>query len=198
MYIAAKFLEVCGMATTADFRNGMVLNLEGDLFTIIEFLHVKPGKGGAFVRTKLKNVKTGRVLDRTFRAGERVEEVRLERRRMQYLYRDGDQFYFMDESTFEQIAIPMGLVGESGRFLNEGLSVEVLFHGDNPIGLDLPIFVELEITETEPGVRGDTVSGGTKPAVLETGASIQVPLFLEVGERIKIDTRTGEYVERVK
>ena len=185
------------MATTADFRNGMTLKLEGHLFSIVEFQHVKPGKGGAFVRTKLKNVRTGAVLDRTFRGGERVEEVRIERRPMQYLYRSEDEHYFMDTETYEQFPISDAMIGERILYLKEGEILSVLMHGDTPIGVELPFFVELEITQTDPGLRGDTATGGSKPATLETGAVVQVPLFVNVGDRIKVDTRTGTYIERV-
>ena len=186
------------MATTADFRNGMTLMVEGDLYTIVEFLHVKPGKGGAFVRTKLKNVRTGRVVDRTFRAGESITKARIDRREMQYLYRSGDQFFLMDTSTYEQIPISADLVGDTAKFLAESANVQVLFHENQVIGLELPIFVELRVKETEPGVRGDTASGGSKPAKLESGAVVQVPFFIDVNDVIKVDTRKGIYVERVK
>ena len=165
---------------------------------MVEFQHVKPGKGGAFVRTRLKNVNTGRVIDRTFRSGERIEDVRLEKKPVQYLYREESTFVFMDTASYDQIAASKNVVGDMAEFLKEGMEVEVVFHGKDPIGVELPIFVELEVTKTEPGVRGDTASGGSKPATLETGAVIQVPLFLEEGEHVKVDTRTGTYVERVK
>lgn len=186
------------MATTADFRNGMTLVIDGDLYSIVEFLHVKPGKGGAFVRTKLKNVRTGRVIDRTFRAGETVEHARIDRRKMQYLYRSGDQFYFMDTSTYEQIPLSSEAVGDASKFMVENTDVEVLFHEKQIIGLELPIFVEMRVKETEPGVRGDTASGGSKPATLETGTVVQVPFFINVDDMVKVDTRKGIYVERVK
>jgi len=186
------------MASTTDFRNGLVIKFDGDLYTMVEFQHVKPGKGGAFVRTKLKNVKTGRVIDHTFRAGEKVEDVRLEKKPMQYLYGGEDEFGFMDNNTYDQIVCPESVVGEASQFMKESMNVEILFHGKEPIGVDLPIFVELEITKTDPGIRGDTASGGSKPATLETGFVVQVPLFLEEGEKVKVDTRTGSYVERVK
>jgi len=186
------------MATTADFRNGMTLVVEGDLYTIVEFLHVKPGKGGAFVRTKLKNVRTGRVVDRTFRAGESITKARIDRREMQYLYRSGDQFFLMDTSTYEQIPISADMVGDTAKFLAESANVQVLFHENQVIGLELPIFVELRVKETEPGVRGNTASGGSKPAKLESGAVVQVPFFIDVNDVIKVDTRKGIYVERVK
>jgi elongation factor P len=186
------------MASTADFRNGMTIVIDGDLFSIVEFQHVKPGKGGAFVRTKLKNVLTGRVIDRTFRAGESVKQARIERRRMQYLYRAADQFIFMDSNSFEQIPVGNEVIGEAVNFLTENLDVSVLFHEGQVIGLELPIFVELKVQQTEPGVKGDTASGGSKPATLETGAVVQVPFFINIDDRIKVDTRKGIYVERVK
>jgi len=186
------------MASTTDFRNGLVIKMDGELFTIVYFQHVKPGKGGAFVRTKLKNVKTGRVLDRTFRSGEKVEDVRLEHKKVQYLYNDGDQFVFMDTNSYEQIFVEKDNVGDSSKFLIESMEVEILMHGTKALGIELPIFVILKITDTDPGVRGDTASGGSKPATLESGAVIQVPLFIEEGETVKVDTRTGDYVERVK
>jgi elongation factor P len=186
------------MASTNEFRNGMVLRLDGDLYSIVEFQHVKPGKGGAFVRTRLKNVKTERVIDRTFRSGEKVEDIRLERKQVQYLYKGEDQFIFMDMESYEQTAVSEEVMGEAALFTKEGMVVEILFHEKTPIGVELPIFVELVVEKTDPGVRGDTASGGSKPATLETGATIQVPLFLEEGEMVKVDTRTGTYVERVK
>jgi elongation factor P len=186
------------MASTGDFRNGMTIIIDGDLYSIVEFQHVKPGKGGAFVRTKLKNVLTGRVIDRTFRAGESVKQARIDRRKMQYLYRSGDQFVFMDSSSFEQIPLGSDVIGEAVNFLTENLEISVLFHGGQVIGIDLPIFVELKVKETEPGVRGDTASGGSKPATLESGAVVQVPFFIDVDDRIKVDTRKAIYVERVK
>ena len=185
------------MATTADFRNGMVISLKGNLYTIVEFLHVKPGKGGAFVRTKLKRLSDGSVLEKTFRAGERVEEARVEKRPMQYLYHAEGLYYFMDSSTYEQLPISEAGLGREKSFLKEGAKVTVLTHNNEAIGVELPIFVELEVVETEPGVRGNTVSGGTKPAKLETGATIQVPLFVQRGDRVKVDTREGTYIERV-
>ncbi len=185
------------MATTADFRNGMIIDLKGGLYTVVEFLHVKPGKGGAFVRTKLKRLSDGGVLERTFRAGERVEEARVEKRQMQYLYRTEGLYYFMDTSTYDQIPIPSSVLGGEESFLKEGSEVTVLTHKGEAIGVELPIFVELEVIETEPGLKGDTVSGGSKPAKLETGAVIQVPLFVQRGDRVKVDTRGGNYIERV-
>ncbi len=186
------------MISTSDFRNGLVINFEGDLYSISEFQHVKPGKGGAFVRTKLKNIKTGRVIDNTFRSGEKVEDVRIDRKKLQYLYDSGDQMAFMDTNTYDQIEISKDIVGDAAKFMNENLEVDVMFNGDEALGVELPIFVELVITETDPGVRGDTAQGGSKPATLESGAVVSVPLFVEQGEKIKVDTRSSEYVERVK
>ncbi|HHS12436.1 MAG TPA: elongation factor P [bacterium] len=186
------------MVSTSEFRNGLVIRLDGDLWTMVEFQHVKPGKGGAFVRTRLKNIKTQRVLDRTFRSGEKVDDVRLEKKSVQYLYRGEGEFVFMDMNSYEQISVGEAVVKESAKFLKEGIEADILFEGHNPLGVELPIFVELEITRTEPGFKGDTATGGSKPATLETGAVIQVPLFLEEGEKVKVDTRTGTYVERVK
>jgi elongation factor P len=184
------------MASTADFRNGMVLDLEGGLYQIVYFQHVKPGKGGAFVRTKLKNVTSGAVIDRTFRAGERVEEVRIERRPLQYLYNTGDIYYFMDLDTFEQHPLAVATLRDQSKFLKESTTVDVLFHEGRILLVELPNFIELEVTETDPGVRGDTATGGTKPARLETGAVVQVPLFVNVGDRIRVDTRTEQYLAR--
>ena len=186
------------MVSTSEFRNGLVLRMEGDLYTIVEFQHVKPGKGGAFVRTRLKNVKTGRVIDRTFRSGEKVDGVRLERKQAQYLYGGDREFVFMDMESYEQVSASEDIVGDAAEFMKEGIIVEIVFHGKEPIGVELPIFVTLEIAKTEPGVKGDTASGGSKPATLETGAVIQIPLFINEGETVKVDTRTGQYVERVK
>ncbi len=186
------------MGTTSDFRNGLVLKMDGELFTIVEFQHVKPGKGGAFVRTKLKNFKTGRVLERTFRSGEKVEDVRIERKDMQFLYNSGDEFVFMDNKNYEQVSAGKDIIGDAAKFMIDGMNATLMFHSSAPIGVELPIFVELVIEKTDPGLRGDTASGGSKPATLETGAVIQVPLFLEEGEKVKVDTRSGEYVERVK
>jgi elongation factor P len=186
------------VASTADFRNGMTLQIDGALFTITYFQHVKPGKGGAFVRTKLKNVLSGAVTEKTFRAGEKVDEVRLERRPVQYSYSDGDLLYFMDQQTFEMIPLAKGVIGaDQLPYLKENMECEGLVHGDTIISVELPYFVELEVVETDPGVRGDTATGGTKPAKLETGAVVQVPLFLEQGEVIRVDRREDKYIERV-
>jgi len=186
------------MATTADFKNGFICKLEGELYSIVEFQHFKMGRGGAYVRTKLRNVKSGRVLERTFRSGDKVEEADIERRPMQYLYREGDMLHLMDAATYEQMVVPMEMVSSGTDFLKEGDKLVVEFESELPIGLELPNFVQLTVSETEPGVRGDTVSGATKRAVLETGGTVLVPLFIEVGDKLKVDTRTGTYIERVK
>jgi len=183
---------------TSQFRRGLKIEIKGEPFSIVEFQHVKPGKGGAFVRTKLKSLTTGRVQDQTFRSGEKVDQPNLEEKEMQFLYRDADGFHMLDMSTYEDLLMRPEVVGEAADYLPESLILKVLYHNDRPIALDLPTFVELEVVQTEPGVRGDTASGGTKPATLQTGAVVQVPLFLSEGEVIKIDTRTGEYVERVR
>jgi len=186
------------MATTADFRNGMTIIIDKDLYSVVEFQHVKPGKGGAFVRTKLKNVRTGRVIDRTFRAGESVEQARLERRKMQYLYRSGDQMFFMDSANFDQMPISEESIGDGVKYLAENAQVDVIMHENQIIGVELPIFVDLKVKETEPGVKGDTASGGSKPATLESGAVVQVPFFIAVDDTVRVDTRKGIYMERVK
>ncbi|MSR83256.1 MAG: elongation factor P [Candidatus Latescibacteria bacterium] len=185
------------MADTSDFRNGFTMLLDNALVSIVEFQHVKPGKGSAFVRTKLKNVTTGAVLDRTFRSGDKMEEVRLEKRQMQYLYAEGETFHFMDTETYEQLAIPASLVGEDAGFLKENEMTYVLIALEKPIGVELPKFVELKVSQTDPGMRGDTATGAVKPATLETGAVVNVPLFINQGDVLRIDTRTGDYVERV-
>lgn len=186
------------MATTADFRNGMVLEMDGVLYSLIYFQHVKPGKGGAFVRTKLKNVLTGAVLDRTFRAGERVEEVRLETRPVQYSYSDGHHYYFIDQETYELIPIHEGVIGSDQlKYLRENMLCQGLVRDGRVIAVELPYFVDLEVVETEPGVRGDTAQGGSKPAKLETGAVVQVPLFVNEGDVIRVDRREDKYLERV-
>jgi len=184
------------MYTTTDFRNGLKIEFEGGPYTIVYFQHVKPGKGGAFVRTKLKNLKTGAVLEHTFRSGDKVDKPDLEEREMQFMYREGNAFHFMDTASYEQIYLDTDHMGDAANYMIENLSVKILFYRGEPIGIDLPIFILLTIAETEPGIRGDTVSGSTKPAKLESGALVQVPLFLNEGERIKVDTRTGTYIER--
>jgi len=185
------------MATTADFKNGFTFIEGNDLFTIVEFLHVKPGKGGAFVRTKLRNIRTKLVIERTYRSGEKFDEVRLERRPFEYLYRDGEFLVLMSTENYEQIQVGEEVLGDNVRFLYDNMPVEVLFHGDTPLEAAIPTFVELEVTETEPGFRGNTAQNVTKPATVSTGAQVNVPLFVEVGTVIRIDTRTGEYVDRV-
>ncbi len=186
------------MPTTNDLKNGMTLNVDGTLMSVVEFQHVKPGKGGAFVRTRLKNVRTGRVLDKTFRAAEPVEVAILEKRAMQYLYRDDTGFHFMDTETFDQLTVDPDAVGDAASYLVEGATPYVTLYEGMAIGVELPASVELAVTQTEPGVKGDRVSGATKPATLETGATVQVPLFVETGDRIKVDTRTGAYLTRVQ
>ena len=184
------------MISTADFKNGLSIILDGEIFTIAEFQHVKPGKGGAFVRTKLRNLRTGNVFDRTFRAGEKMEQAILDKRQMQYLYPDGDHYYFMDNESYDQISLTADQLGEGVNYLKDNQPVDVLMHQGQVIGAELPASVELKVTSTEPGLKGDTVSGGSKPATLESGAVIRVPLFIEPGNVIKVDTRTGEYLER--
>ncbi|MEM7341974.1 MAG: elongation factor P [Actinomycetota bacterium] len=187
------------MATisTSDFKNGMSIELSDGLFQIQEFQHVKPGKGGAFVRSTLKNLRTGAVVDRTFRAGEKVENAFIEKREQQFLYRDSTDYVVMDNETFEQQNVPEAVMGEAGNFLTDGMNIVLMMYGTEIVGTDLPAAVELEVVETEPGLQGDRVSGARKPATLETGLVIQVPLFVEVGGRVKVDTRSGEYLTRV-
>ncbi len=186
------------MISTNDFRTGLTIELDGQVWSVVEFMHVKPGKGSAFVRSKLKNLETGATIERTFRAGEKVPRARLDHRKMEYLYNDGESYYFMDEETFEQAALSKEQLGDGIKYLKENMVIDVLIHGDRTIGVELPNFVELTLVETEPGIKGDTATGGTKGAITETGASVQVPLFVEAGDKISIDTRTGEYMERVK
>lgn len=186
------------MYDTSDFRNGLKIELDGVPFEIVEFLHVKPGKGGAFVRTKMKNMQTGAVLSKTFRAGEKVERPELQDRHMQFLYSQGDELILMDLDTYEQIPVAMEKLGDKRFFLKEDMEIDVLFYKGDAIAIEMPIFVELEISHTDPGLRGDTASGGSKPATVETGAVIQVPLFISEGEKVRIDTRSGEYITRVK
>jgi elongation factor P len=185
------------MASTADIKNGVVLNIDGQLWSIVEFQHVKPGKGGAFVRTKMKNVLTGKVVDKTFNAGAKVEIENVDRRDFQYLYNDGEGFVFMDVSDYDQITVPAGTVGDAANFLLENQQVTIALNNGNPLYIDMPASVVLEITYTEPGLQGDRSSAGTKPATVETGYEIQVPLFLETGTKVKVDTRTGDYLGRV-
>lgn len=184
--------------STNDLKNGMTLDLPDGLFTVVEFQHVKPGKGGAFVRTKLKNVRTGAVLDRTFRADEKVEQAVVDKREMQLLYREGDNTYvFMDTATFEQLPVPATALGDAVNYLKDGDTAILQIYKGEIVGVDLPAAVELVVTHTEPGVQGDRSSAGRKPAVVETGLTVQVPLFVNIGDRIKVDTRSGEYLTRV-
>ena len=185
------------LADTSNFRNGMVINHKNDLWTIVEFQHVKPGKGGAFVRTRLKAVKSGKVVEETFRAGEKIEEIRLDRRDYQFLYADGDFLTFMNLETYEQVSLPKDTLGDLPLYVKESETVNMLLQDGQPLSVEPPFTVELEIVHTDPGIRGDTAQGGSKPATLETGLVIQVPLFVEQGTVIKVDTRTGKYLGRV-
>ncbi|MHB0975680.1 MAG: elongation factor P [Candidatus Aquicultorales bacterium] len=184
------------MISTNQFKNGMTIEVDGKLYQIVEFQHVKPGKGGAFVRTKLRDIKSGGVVDKTFRAGEKFEQAQMTRRQMQYLYNDGSAFVFMDTESYEQTNLDAAIVGDATKYLKENEVALVVFTDGSPIGVELPTSVELEVVQTDPGVKGDTAQGGTKPATLETGAVVQVPLFIQIGEKIKVDTRTGEYLTR--
>jgi elongation factor P len=185
------------MISSNDFRNGVTIVIEGQLWTVIEFLHVKPGKGSAFVRTRLKNVKSGATVERTFRAGEKLERATVDNRDMQMLYNDDDGFHFMDVESFENVTLQRELIGDPADFLKDGMKVQVQFHDGTPIGVDLPAHVELRVEETDPGFKGDTATGTTKPAKLETGSSVQVPLFVNPGDLIRIDTRDRRYIGRV-
>jgi elongation factor P len=184
------------MATTNDLKNGLVLNLDGDLWSVVEFQHVKPGKGGAFVRTTLKNVLSGKVVDRTFNAGTKVDTATVDKRTMQYLYADGDEFVFMDLESFEQIQVPSATVGDAAKYLLPEAEATVATHESVPLYIELATSVILEVTYTEPGLQGDRSTGGNKPATVETGATVQVPLFVVTGEKIKVDTRDGRYLGR--
>jgi len=185
------------MATTNDIKNGTVLNLDGQLWSVIEFQHVKPGKGGAFVRTKIRNVRTGKIVDKTFNAGLKIETATVDRRDYQYLYRDGTDFVFMDLTDYDQVSVPETVVGDAANFMLESQQATLAIHDGEPLYIELPTSVTMDITYTEPGLQGDRSTGGTKPATIETGFEIQVPLFLETGTKVKIDTRTGEYLGRV-
>lgn len=185
------------MIAAGDFKNGLTIEFEGSVYQVIEFQHVKPGKGAAFVRTKLRDVKHGGIIEKTFRPTEKVPPARVERNDMQYLYSDGDLYYFMDTTTFDQIAIGQETIGEALKFIKENEMIKVLSHNNEVFAVEPPINVELEITETEPGFKGDTATGASKPATVETGALVHVPLFVETGDIISIDTRTGEYLKRV-
>ena len=184
------------MATTNDLKNGMTLNLDGQLWSVVDFQHVKPGKGGAFVRTKLKNVLSGKVVDRTFNAGVKVDVATVDRREMQYLYREAGDFVFMDTQDYDQPRIPADTVGSAENYLLEDQTAVVAFNDGNPLYIELPAAVEMTVKQTDPGIQGDRSTGGTKPATLDTGVQIQVPLFITTGEKIKVDTRTGEYLGR--
>lgn len=186
------------MYSTTDFRKGLKIEINGEPFVIVDFQHVKPGKGGAFVRTRLKSLITGNVIDQTFRSGEKVDKPDLEEKEMQFLYEVNGEYHFMDINTFEQLFLTADQLGESRDFLKENLVIKALFHNKRPIGIELPMFVELKVVKAEPGVRGDTATGATKPVTLESGAVIQVPLFIEEGDIVRIDTRTREYITRVK
>ncbi len=185
------------MATSNDLKNGITLDIEGQLWNVVEFQHVKPGKGGAFVRTTLKNVLSGKVVDRTFNAGVKVEVATVDKRDMTYLYKEGADFVFMDSETYDQIPVPAEVVGGTADYLLENAEVNVALHDGNPLYVELPASVELVISHTDPGLQGDRSTGGTKPATLETGATIQVPLFVTTGEKVKVDTRDGRYLGRV-
>ena len=185
------------MISAGDFRNGLTLEIEGNVVQVIEFQHVKPGKGAAFVRTRLKNIKNGGIIEKTFRPTEKFPAAHIERSDMQYLYSDGEMFHFMNVETYDQIAMTEDQIGDSLKFVKENEMVKMLSHGGQVFAIEPPLFVELEITETEPGFKGDTATGASKPAVVETGATVYVPLFVEQGDKIQIDTRTGEYMKRV-
>jgi len=185
------------MISAGDFRNGITLEIEGNIFQIIEFQHVKPGKGAAFVRTKLKNIISGGVVEKTFRPTEKFPQARIDRKDMQYLYSDGDLYHFMDVETYDQVALNEETIGDALKFVKENDMCKVCSHNGNVFAIEPPLFVELEITDTEPGFKGDTATGATKPATVETGATVSVPLFVNLGDKIKIDTRTGEYLSRV-
>ena len=186
------------MISTNQFKNGTHIEVDGKIFKVVDFQHVKPGKGGAFVRTTLKNVRTGAVLEKTFRAGEKMEQAILERKPMNYLYSSDGEHFFMDMESFEQVSLPGSILGDGAKYLKENTPVEMLMHREKIIGAEVPFFMELEVAETDPGIRGDTASGGSKPATLETGAVVNVPLFINVGDRVKVDTRNNQYLERAK
>jgi len=186
------------MPSTSDFRPGLVIKYNNELWTVVEFQHVNPGNWRAFVRTKLKNLKSGKVIENRFRAGESIEIIRIERKEFQFLYRDASGYVFMDKNTYDQLTVEESQLGEGAHFLKDGESVDILFNGNDITGIELPITVELKVVETVPGVRGDSANAGTKPAQVETGATVNVPLFINEGDLLKIDTRTGDYIERVK
>ena len=184
------------MISTTDFHTGITIELEGELYTVVDFQHVKPGKGAAFVRTKLKKLRSGSVVEKTFRAGEKVAKAHLEKKKVQYLYSSGDEYYFMDTKTYEQMALSAKEMGETINYLKENMEIDVIQYREKIIGVEVPLFVELTVTETDPGMKGNTVSGGSKPARLETGLLVQVPFFINEGDVIRVDTRTAEYMER--
>jgi len=184
------------LISTNDFKTGLTIELEGDVYQVIEFQHVKPGKGSAFVRSKLKNIRTGAMIEKTFNAGEKIPKARLERREVQYLYNDGMDYNFMDMETYDQLTMTRDQLGDAVKYLKENMNIHILTFQGKSIGVELPNFVELEVVETTPGIKGDTASGGSKPAVLETGAVVQVPFFINVGDKLQIDTRTGNYIKR--
>ena len=186
------------MIDTSDFRNGMSIILDNEIYLIVEFQHVKPGKGPAFVRTKLRSMKSGGTLEKTFRAGEKMEQAVLERKKMTFLYNQGEEYVFMDGESFDQVEVSAAQIGSGVKYLKDNTEVEICAHNDKILTVELPFFMELEVTQTDPGLRGDTASGGSKPATLETGAVVNVPLFINVGEKIRVDTRTDSYLERVK
>jgi elongation factor P len=184
------------MISTNDFKTGQTIELEGDVYQIIEFQHVKPGKGSAFVRSKLRNVRTGAVIEKTFNAGEKIPKARIEKREVQYLYNDGKEYNFMDMESYDQMAMTAEQLGDAVKYLKENMLIQVLTFQGKSIGVELPNFVELEVIDTAPGIKGDTASGGSKPATLETGTIVQVPFFINVGDKLQIDTRTGNYIKR--
>ncbi len=185
------------MISTNEFSTGVTIEIDGEIYTIVDFQHVKPGKGAAFVRSKLKNIRNGSVTEKTFRAGEKMIKARMEKKKMQFLYSSGDEYFFMDTQTYEQIEISVKQMGSSVKYLSENMEVEIVQYKGEIIGVEVPIFVQLKVTETDPGFKGDTATGGSKPATLETGLIVQVPFFINEGDVLKVDTRTGEYTERV-
>ena len=185
------------MISVNDFRTGLTVEIDGDLYQIVEFLHVKPGKGAAFVRSKIKNVKTGYVIEKTFRGGEKIMRAHIDHRKAQFTYSDEDTYHFMDMESYEDIPVNVDLLGSQKQWLKDGMEVDIALHNDVPIGIEVPNFVELVVTQTEPGFKGDTATGAVKPATVETGATVNVPLFVEIGTKIQIDTRSGEYLRRL-
>lgn len=185
------------MISTNDFRTGLTIELDGEVFQVIEFQHVKPGKGAAFVRSKLKNMRTGALIEKTFSAGEKIPRARIERREVQYLYNDGKEYNFMDLESYDQLTLSAEQLGDAVKYLKDNMNIQIMTFQGKPIGVELPNFVELEVVDTTPGIKGDTASGGSKPATLETGAVVQVPFFVNVGDKLQIDTRTGNYIKRV-